>query len=119
MPPLEAWFSGTALFFAGSFAFGITVGLIGIKRMMSKKIFTLLEIAAVILTACAWWSAAGSEATSAVQKSRLDLLPGMRAEQGNDKKMLQEYLLLQRTVIDKLTSHDSSNFIDELRKTLP
>lgn len=74
MPPLGAWFSGTALFFAGSFAFGLTVGLTGIKQMMSKKIFALFEIIAIILTACAWWSAADSAATSTAQKSQIETL---------------------------------------------
>jgi hypothetical protein len=71
MPSLACWFSGTALFLAGSFAFGITVGLVGIRTAVSNKFFLFFGIIAVILTAFAWWTAANNEETSATQKRQL------------------------------------------------
>jgi len=71
MPSFACWFSGTAVFLAGSFAFGITVGLVGIRTAVSNRFLLFFGIIAVILTAFAWWTAADNEETSAAQKRQL------------------------------------------------
>jgi hypothetical protein len=67
MPSLQYWFSGAAIYFAGSFAFAIVVGLIGIKSMISKRLFAAMMVFALILTLLAWRTAARQEETSAQQ----------------------------------------------------
>jgi hypothetical protein len=73
MPPLACWFSGTALFLAGSFSFTIAVGLIGIKEMISDRFFIIFLFAAVNLSLLAWYTAAkqasdSADLTASIQK---------------------------------------------------
>jgi hypothetical protein len=65
MPETHHWFTGAALFLAGSFAFAILVGLIGIKEMVSRKLFAILTAMAVILSGLAWYTAAKQEEQNA------------------------------------------------------
>jgi hypothetical protein len=64
LPPIQYWFSGTALFLAGSFVIATAMGLIGIKNMISNTIAKGLMIAALALLAIGWWSAAKQEKQS-------------------------------------------------------
>lgn len=61
MPGLHYWLSGTALFPALSFAFGIAVGLVGIKAMIPRRTFWVLLVGTVILSAISWENAAQQE----------------------------------------------------------
>jgi hypothetical protein len=65
MPPFYYWFSGAALFLAGSFTLSTATGLIGIKQMISNKIARGLMCVALILLALGWWSAAKQEQSNA------------------------------------------------------
>jgi hypothetical protein len=56
---------------AGSFAFTIAVGLIGIRAMISDRIFVIFLFAAVNLSLLAWYSAARQEADSAELKDSI------------------------------------------------
>ncbi len=71
MPTLQYWFSGAAFYLAASFAFGIFVGLIGIKNMVSDKAFFFLIVIAVNITLFAWRTAALQEEQNAEFKNTL------------------------------------------------
>jgi hypothetical protein len=58
MPALHFWFSQATIYVAGAFVFMVVVGLIGIKDMVSRKIFYVFWVIAVILAAMAWGTAA-------------------------------------------------------------
>jgi hypothetical protein len=64
MPPLQYWFSGAALFLAGSFVLGVVLGLIGIKDAISHKVIALLFAASLALLFMGWKSAARQEQQS-------------------------------------------------------
>ncbi|MEI9886366.1 MAG: hypothetical protein WDN08_07655 [Rhizomicrobium sp.] len=71
LPPLQYWFSGSALFLATSFAFGVVVGFVGIKDMISLKLFYILLTIGLLLTVAAWYSAASDAQDSADTKAKL------------------------------------------------
>jgi PBP1b-binding outer membrane lipoprotein LpoB len=66
-PAFHFWFTGTALFLAGSFIFTVIVALIGIREMVTHKQFAALILAALLLSGLAWRTAAKQEADSAAQ----------------------------------------------------
>jgi hypothetical protein len=74
IPAPHFWFSNAALFLAGSFAFTVLVGLIGIRQMISNRVFSILLVVAIALSALAWCTAAKQEEDSTIQASHsLDL----------------------------------------------
>ncbi len=64
LPPFQYWISGPAIYLAGSFAFAVIVGLIGIRWMVSDRRFRSLIAIAVVLSALAWRTAAKQEQTA-------------------------------------------------------
>ena len=76
MPPLTSWFSGTALFLGGSFAFTIAVGLIGIKEMISDRVFIIFLFVAVNLSLLAWFTAAKQAADSDILQASIQKIAG-------------------------------------------
>jgi hypothetical protein len=74
IPALHFWFSGAAPFLAGSFAFTVAVGLIGIRQVISHRTFAFLLVVAIALSGLAWHTAAKQEEDSATEaKHSLDL----------------------------------------------
>ena len=69
-PPLSNWFSGTAIFLAGSFTFGVVVGLIGIRSMISDRVYWIFLVAAMVRGLLAWYTAAKQERDSAELKTQ-------------------------------------------------
>ncbi len=61
LPALENWFSGSAVFLAGSFVFTVVVGLIGIRTMVPDRLFIFLLFVALNLSLLAWYVAARQE----------------------------------------------------------
>lgn len=64
MPSFSFWLSGAALFLAGSFAFTVVVGLIGIRELVQRRTFAAFVLVAIILSGLAWYTAAAQEQTS-------------------------------------------------------
>ena len=76
IPSAVYWFSGTALFLAGSFIFGVVVGLIGIREMISDRTFWSFLVVAVVLGLLAWYTAAKQERDSAELKDSINKIAG-------------------------------------------
>ncbi|MBI2716642.1 MAG: hypothetical protein HYX37_19680 [Rhizobiales bacterium] len=76
MPSIDHWFSGAALFLAGSFLFTIAVGIIGIREMISDKIFLVFLFAAVNLGLLAWYTAAKQERDTAELRINITKIAG-------------------------------------------
>ncbi|HUA52973.1 MAG TPA: hypothetical protein VMB81_12465 [Candidatus Sulfotelmatobacter sp.] len=74
MPPLSFWFTGTSLYLFFSFAFVVGVALVGIRDMISGRLFIILIGAAIVLAFFAWRTAAIQERDAAEQKQRNDRL---------------------------------------------
>ncbi len=71
IPAPDHWFSGPALYLAMSFIFVVTVALIGIKEMISGKLFCALIVAAAVLSVMAWYTAAKQEEANADLREQL------------------------------------------------
>ncbi|MDB5635258.1 MAG: hypothetical protein JWP51_166 [Bradyrhizobium sp.] len=96
MPAFHFWFSGAALFLAGSFGFAITVGLVGIRQMVSYRLFNILIAIAVLLSGLAWRTAAKQESDSDTQVEQIGVLrKGLQAL--TDTLKLPEGLSIQET----------------------
>src|ERR1700693_1007546 len=89
LPAFQYWISGTALFLAGSFAFSLAVGLIGIKEMVSKKVLGFLMAASIILSFLAWRTAAQQESDSSSSDERIGALQdAVNGEKADTKRQL-------------------------------
>jgi hypothetical protein len=76
MPPIECWFSGSALFTACSFAFFAAIGFVGIMNMTEgwQKLLILAYVVAVVLFGLGWWQSAKQEWQNAKQAEKIDKL---------------------------------------------
>jgi uncharacterized protein YdbL (DUF1318 family) len=92
LPAADFWFTGTSLFLAGSFAFTIAVGLIGIKEMISQRKFMVLMVFAILLSGLAWRTAAKQEEDSAKQGTVIDSLNGKLSNIRDSNKAQEDQL---------------------------
>jgi hypothetical protein len=94
MPAFGYWFSGTALFLAGSFSLTVAMALIGIKDMISNKLIVGILLASLVLMLIGWWTAAKQEEQSTKRDS--DITAALSANQRQEtvisdlKKKLEE-----------------------------
>jgi hypothetical protein len=94
MPHIEYWFSGAAVYLAGSFAFAIFVGMIGIKEMVSRRLFTALMGVAVVLTALAWRTAAKQEQDNSELTQSITTIAGaLKAAPASSAKELADEIM--------------------------
>jgi hypothetical protein len=92
LPPPHFWFTGAALFLAGSFAFTVLVGLIGIRQMISNRIFMVLLIVAAVLSALAWRTAAKQAEDEDAQQANAATLSGQLTTITASNKKQEEQL---------------------------
>lgn len=76
MPDLHYWFTGTSLYLATSFGFAIAVGLIGIREMVSRRLFYGFICVALVLSGFAWRTASKQESDAAAQEQESSALRG-------------------------------------------
>lgn len=74
MPPLQYWFSGAALWLAGSFIITVILAVIGIREMISNKMVVFLIGVALLVMFIGWWTTAEQEEASAKREIKLDRL---------------------------------------------
>jgi hypothetical protein len=70
-PAAHFWFSGTALFLACSFVFTVLIGLIGIKKMISRPTFWILIAFALVLSGLAWRTAAQQQSDEVENNAKI------------------------------------------------
>lgn len=104
MPPIEFWVTGTALYLFVSFVFVVAVALIGIKTMISGRLFTLLIGAAVVLAFFAWRTAAIQERDASEQKKRNDELAQGIAEIATSLKVTLNANQLATQPVEKVVA---------------
>jgi hypothetical protein len=111
MPAVQYWFSGAALYLAGSFAFAIIVSLIGIRSMISQRSFYGLIFIAVVLSGLAWHTAAKQERDSDLQGTKIEAL-------NNGLKTLTDTLKLPQGLSIQETTSAIKNQLDESKSML-
>jgi septal ring factor EnvC (AmiA/AmiB activator) len=111
MPSWENWFSGTALFLAGSFLFAISVGIIGIREMISDRTFLAFMFIALNLGLLAWYTAAKQESENTNLKTTLSRI----AESIKPEPQTPDFVEAATRANPVQLRETVSNFTQELR----